>query len=60
MAAVLRPGNVSVQIAPALVDDKPQTLQDAKAYLRHYFDQLNVSVYWGGSDSFFERLGGYA
>lgn len=60
MAAVLQPGNVSVQLEPELVDTEERTLTDAKDYLRKYYDQLNVSVFWGGSDAFFQKLESYA
>lgn len=59
MESVLLNGHISIQLVPPLVDRKRITKQRAKEYLQDYFGNLNVSVYWGRADSFFNRLNTY-
>jgi hypothetical protein len=59
MESVLQRGHVSIQLAPELADPRKKTRKRAKEYLERYFGQLNVSVYWGEADKFFDTLGAY-
>lgn len=58
-AEMLKHAHVSIQLAPRLTDGRPETLARAKDYLERYYGQFKISVYWGGTDLFFQTLAGY-
>jgi hypothetical protein len=54
---VQRRRHVSVQLTPPTAAGDPESHQRAKDYLTDYFQQLNISVFWGSVADFCGELG---